>query len=479
MAKITLKFENKLQQSVIVIPFVTAGEGEMEDNPIGTQNTDVKQNLLYGIRVPLVKVNDIVIDADSILYMELDGSGPLPTLELTFIDHTYKIKGLQQPGNDNEVRLQILPRMEKAYKKIDMTFYISSVSESGGVMSLSCIYKVLELYNNHIKCFGQISSYEVFEQLAHECKLGFASNVAGSNDKRYLYAPNISYNKFMSNIINSSGDSGNDINSKILYDYWIDFWNNINFADIYERFNAVDSDDDIQIYVPRYDFTIIDEADKDIYIKTTAVLSNHPFYVDSELYIDSYNVVNNSPIISKGSSRIISIYDMIGGESKDYLLENKDQLKDLVTVAQYGGENYEEFNYLLAGECRDFMRNKMTEETIEVTVHGPLLSLMRGSKVNLKWFDVSDELHRTKQQLGIKGDSIKSNIPLETSEENDNDSTHQLHINAQVSGQYYILSSTIIFENNTWSNRLRLTRPKINKMKYIDLSEVTEQINRN
>lgn len=479
MAQITIKSDNQLQQTPIVIPLATPGKDEINNNRTGF-NTDIKQTLLYGIRIPLVKVNDIVVDAQDILYMELNGMDIIPRLELTIKDSTGTIKGLQQPSSDNEVRIQILPRMDNAYKKIDMTFYITNTTGTDGdedELRLSCIYKVLNLYNNHVKCFGRVSTYEMFEKLAHECKLGFASNVEGSNDERYLYAPNISYLDFMNNAIKTSGDSGNSLESKVMYNYWIDFWNNINFVDIYERFNTIEPDDQIKIYISKYEQTMTqDSNDDEVYMHVPAVLSNHPLQMESELFIDSYDPVNNTSVIGNGSDRVITIYNMNDGEAIDYLLQDGDQKKDLVTKAVYMGENYEEFNYLLASECRNFMNHKMLSETIEVTVHSPLIQLMKGGKVNIKWYDINPKLARTKEKLGIKDDDIATNIEVETPETTEENTDLRYHINKQITGQYYILGNIITFENGEWSNRLKLTRPKDQKSQYIDMQEATKQI---
>jgi hypothetical protein len=477
MSKIQIKSNHQLQQTPIVIPLLTPGGKEME-NPFVGHNGDIKQTSLYGVRVPLIKINDVVVDALDVLYMELDGTGMLPRLNITVRDSRGTIKGLNNPSVDNnEIRVQILPRMENAYKKIDLTFYITQTDADDDIMNFTGVYKVMDLYKNRIKCFGQVSSYEMFEQLAHECKLGFASNITASNDKRYVYAPNISYLSLMQQAIGYSGDSGNSIQSKILYDCWIDFWNNVNFADIYERFDSVDDDKDMMIYISRYKQPLSQNTmDEETYMYTPATLSNHPIYMDTELFIDSYSNTNNSSLLSTGSDKVITIYNIDGGEALDYLLEDGKQKKTLNTVAQYIGENYEDFNYLLAKECREYMFSKMLDETIEVDVHSPLLQMMRGSKVNLRWYDTNIHLARIKQSLNIKDDDITTNIDTEPHPTNDTNPNARFRVDKQVTGQYYILGNIITFADGEWNNHLRLTRPKDQKFKYLDLSEISKLI---
>lgn len=477
MSKIEIKFDNKLKQTPIVIPLVTPDSDETQDNFTGV-GTDIKQTLLYGVRVPLIKINDIVVDALDILYMELDGTGILPHLEIAVRDSRGTIRGLNSPSIDNnEIRVQILPRMEKAYKKIDLTFYITNTSADGDVINFSGAYKVFDLYTNRIKCFGQTTTYKMFEQLATECQLGFSSNISSSDDSRYIYAPNISYLSLMQRAIESSGESGNSLQSKVLYDCWVDFWNNVNLADIYERFNSVDSDKDMQIYVSGFNQPLSpDTEDEEDYMPTPATLSNHPLYMDTELFIDSYSNVNNSSLLNKGSDRVVTIYNINDKEAIDYFLEDGQQKKSLNTVAQYVGECYEDFNYILAAECRDYMKNKMLDETIEVDVHSPLLQLMRGSKVNILWYDINAHLARVQQSLGIKEDSIETNITTGSSPSNDEDPNARYRMNKQVTGQYYVLGNVITFADGEWNNHLKLTRPRDQKFQYLDMSEVIKNI---
>jgi hypothetical protein len=93
---------------------------------------------------------------------------------------------------------------------------------------------------------------------------------------------------------------------------------------------------------------------------------------------------------------------------------------------------------------------------------------MRGGKVNLTWYDTDAKLLDLKDNMGIKNSDIESNIPLP-----DGGDEHRpgprYSINKTVSGQYYILSSVIKFENNLWSNTLQLVRPREGVMNPLEL----------
>lgn len=475
MAQIKVKFDHSLEQSPIVLPLVTptAEQTDGESSP----NKNVQQTLLYGILAPLVKINDIVVDINDVMYFQLDGRERIPSLSLIIRDSNRKISCLQHPGPDNEVRIQILPRFENAYKKIDMTFYIDDMKLDGNMIKLNCIYKVIDLYNSRIKCFGEMGTYKFFETIAQELKLGFASNTEESEeDKRYIYCANDSYQSTMRRVIETSGDSGNNIDSRMLYDYWIDYWNNINLADVYERFNAVDSDEDMMVWVaPGTPDVAAESNTEQSYIQVPACVTNYPTKLGTELYIRDYKLVNSSNQSRKGSDRVVSVYNIKTGESLDWLLGDGDQQKDVFVKYDYVGENYRDFNYLLAQQCHSRMDQKMKEQIVEVTLDSPALFLTRGGKLNLEWYDVDSTIRDVKERLGIDDSALVTNKEFQSTDYDEN-TTAQYILNKQVSGQYYILNSVIRFKNGLWSTTLQLSRPRESRQTYLDLSEITKSI---
>lgn len=481
MSQIKIIRDHNLHLSPIVVPLGTPKLDEQANNDV-EMITPFSQTSVYGIIAPLIKVNDIVVNYIDIVYFELDNKGHIPTLDFIVQDPKGLMKGLQQPSSDNEVRIQILPKFENAYKKIDMVFYIDSCDDLGeSGLSFSCSYKVLDLYKNHVKCLGEVTTYEALDKLSTECQLGFASNVEGTNDKRYLYCASESYKWFMNKIIETSGDDKMGLQSMVLYDYWIDYWNNINLVDIYERFLSVDSYDDMMIWASplmdgEHDFSHFSKEDE-LYIQVPAIISNHPTNTSEDLSIESYQVVNNSTSLSKGSDRIISTYKMEDGEALDYLLTDGDQKKDLTTQYSYIGECYREYDYLLASECREMKYDKMKCETIEVVLNAPTLAITKGSKVDLHWYDSNNDLQNTKEGLQEEEPQTNINVPeLAKSVNTDYGPVYQL--NTQVSGQYYVMSNTIIYQDSMWQHVLTLTRPRDTKNSYVDglTQEVEKQL---
>lgn len=473
MSQIQVKFDHTLEQSPIILPLVSPGPTETDDTIIGIQTQQTK---IYGVATPLLRIGDIVVDFPDIRHLELNLEGSIPSLYAEVTDTNNLIKGLNNPGSETEVRLQIIPRFDNAYKKIDLTFFVQSYTEENGILSFDCAYKVLPLYQSQVKCYGELTTYEFFETISKELGLGFATNVESSNDLRYIYCAQKSYISMMSDVISSSGDSGNDIQSQVLYDWWIDPWNNVNFVDVYERFLSVDTPEEMQIYISPGPLDVSQAStDDQEYTMVTATLTNNPMMQGTDLYVHEYETENSS--MSGGSDRVISTYSIDEKEAIDYLIQDGDQKKDIFVSHEYLGECYREFDYLLAASCRNMLRNKLEVEKIIVTAHQPLFAIPRGSKVNLKWFDKNENLNAKKQLLGVNEEEVFSNIPL-----NEQDpkvyQTYDLdyRLNRQISGQYLVLGNLIMYDNATWYNKFSLVRPRDQKCPYIDLDEEIKQL---
>jgi hypothetical protein len=52
----------------------------------------------------------------------------------------------------------------------------------------------------------------------------------------------------MDKAIETSGESGQSIESKVMLDYWVDFWNNLNLVDVWERYTTVEPDENIKVW---------------------------------------------------------------------------------------------------------------------------------------------------------------------------------------------------------------------------------------
>lgn len=457
MSIIIKEFDDTLEKSEIVMPLLSSSSNEAGEN-YQNEKTDKSQTSTFGISTPLIKINNTIIDFDAVLFFSITSSGKLPELLLIVEDRFELISNIDKPGKDNEVRIQILPRFENAYKKINLTFYINDINVNGNIVNLSCIYKLSSLMSSQYKTFGKIDTYNLFKRIAKDTHLGFASNISTLNDDRYVYCNNTS----LLDIMNSEIELSNS--TEHILDWWIDFWDNINLADIKERYNIVDSDKDLQIWVTGQisDITVDQEV---IPVQTTAVISNNPSMSSSELFVSDYNnIITPGVVVVEGSDIVYSVYEDNESDYNDYFIQDGDIKEDIVVHYNYLGENYGSYNYTLAKHLRQSYIRKMNSEQVKVTMKTPVLGLMRGHKVNFIRYTNDDKLEnrmRVLEENGFINRNIESNIPLSKYEipESERLSNGNFIIDKTVSAQYLISEVEIIYSESEWNYILTLIKP--------------------
>ena len=460
MSIITVKFDNTIEKSNIIMPLLSSSSKEAGENYNNYNLTDKAQTSVVGIFTPLIMINNTVIDFDAVKYFNLKSVGRLPELVMTVEDKYELITNIDKPENDNEVRIQIIPRFDNAYKKIDLTFFISSIQVNGSLIKLTCTYKLSSLVSSQFKTYGEIDTYSLFKTIATETKLGFASNIDELDDIRYAYCDN----KSLLDLMNSEIQYSNA--KEHIIDWWIDLWDNINLVDIKERYEAVDSDEDLQIWIADQiaEVTIDNEIEP---IQITAVLNNLPMYSNSELYVKDYSI-NNRPgaNIFRGTDKVCGVYNDIEKEYSDTLIQDGDIKNDIFTKYNYIGEIYGDYNYLISKELRESFLQKMITETVNITLQTPLLALMRGHKLNFIRYVNNDKIEEKMQNLeesGLIDRNVDSNIHLSKYDIAEDSGNGKFVIDRTVSGQYLILGVNIVYSNYKWNYILNLAKPASTK----------------
>ena len=424
--------------------------------PIYSEDADnasaYKQTNVIGILTPIFRLNNITIPWEIVSYMQLN-CNPVPSLFLTMIDNFGLIKSLNTPGHDNVLYLQILPPFENAYKKIELSFYISNCSISGDVVSLVCSYYIPKWYDHVMKPYGKISSYELFEKVSNEYSLGFCTNIDGTKDSRYIYNPNMTPTELLSSEIEYSGEGDH------VFSWWVDFWNNINFIDLNKEYNEVLSDKDMMIWVSGN----LPGGSNPDYVpqpnRRPAVLCNLPVLAGDPLYIDEYWPKTTSNVTDK----IFEIYIMKDHSQKSTFIQDGDVYNDIFVKYEYGGELIGSYDYLSQKACRDMYLSKINSQTIQVSLNMPVLGLMKGGHVNLWWYDINNPVTDD-----IDNSDIKSNIPLP---DNIDLGDSRSMINKTVSGQYYIMDVQYTYSSFRWSCLYTLGRPAQSVERLNEVSE--------
>lgn len=455
MSQITVEFDNTLELSEIVVPIVSSSSAEAGEGYSDRGMLDKMQTSVFGIQVPLIQINSTVVDYDAVQFFSLKSEGVLPELTMIIEDRYEFISNIDKPKSDNEVRIQIIPRFDNAYKKVNLSFYITNISVSGKMVRLSCAYKMPKMTSSKFESLGQLDTYSLFKQSAQDTGLGFATNISQMTDNRYIYCDNKSWLDLLNEEIQFAA-----ADTQIL-DWWIDLWNNINLVDIQERYNAIDSDEDMKIWIANQVNEVSTDETTDG-VETVALIHNHPAQNHSELFVTDYSIQNTpGQHLSRGTDHMYSIYEDVNDEYLDYLIQDGDIQNDIFTKYEYLGEVIGEHNYLLQKELRKCFLQKISADSIKVTLQSPSLGLMRGHKVNFIRYVNDDKIENTMTNLeeaGLIDRNVDSNIPLSDFDLTGNDDNGRYIVDRTVSGQYLIQSVNIQY-NDGWKYVLTLIRP--------------------
>lgn len=462
MSQIQIEFDNKLEKSEIVIPLLNSSKENTGTEVDESNLTDKEQLKVFGIQVPIIMINHTVIDFDAVKYFDLKSEGKLPELIMMVEDRYELINNVDKPGLDNEVRIQILPKFDNTYKKINLTFYISKINVNGSIIKLTCTYKLNKLVSSKFESFGEIDTYNIFKNAALDTGLGFASNTKENElDKRFVYCDNKSWMNLLDEEIQFA-DSSN-----VILDWWIDLWDNINLVDIKERYLTIDSDNDIAIWISGQ----VNDVNKDVDlkpIKVPAIINNHPANNNSELFVKNYSI-DTSPgsYMSYGSDKVYGIYEDIKNEYIDHLIQDGDIKSDIFTKYEYLGESYGDYNYLLSKYIRSGYLQKISSEKIKCTLNSAVIGLMRGHKVNFIRYVNDDKVENKLKRLEeseIIDRNIESNIPLNDYEITNDGGNGKFILDKTASGQYLITAVEFLYNNNEWNYILTLVKPGKDKV---------------
>ena len=433
--------------------------------------TDVDQTDVYGVMLPIISLNGVVVGYRDLVRFELDMTGRMPSVYFKFTDRKNYFKKYVDAGNDNELRVQILPPVEDTYKKIDLTLFVDEITINGETIEGRAIYKLASFTSDQYEALGMLSTFELFDYVSLQTGLGFASNVTQTSDNRYM---SCNYNSYKDLIDSEIEKSVSDLTQ--VYDWWIDGNNYLTLCNIRERVNSIDSDDDMKVWSSTNvdDFTRGNGKDT---MEITCLLTNHPQMSTSDLFVFDKEIAN-TPVTHSNTKVVSSFYEEYQDYRSDYVGDG-DIVRDEFMGMEYGGEIYGSYDYMFSGQARELFLSKMKSELVILKMKKPMLGLMRGQQLKFVWYsnDAQDTYNKQTFDAMAKGgadavvmtdDQIMINYP-ELSWLNDfrigseNADTWPMVLDMLYSGQYTVIGQYLIYENQSWYCEVHVTRPKERK----------------
>lgn len=225
-------------------------------HPMHTQEEDFRKGAtqeqdntkIDGIKAPILKVNNRVIDFGSIIYFNLKNIGIFPEIELTIYDDAGMINFGDAPGLNNVITVILIPPIEGSYKKISLDFYITDYNNTAGIAHYKGMFKCMPLDETQLKqvtfhesggCNSKFcelsantkpSTYEFFHVIAEEVGLGLAAtqHVKDVSDNRYRILSSQTYRDVIKQHLDFSG-----LDETTMLDAWVDLYGYICIANVY------------------------------------------------------------------------------------------------------------------------------------------------------------------------------------------------------------------------------------------------------
>ncbi len=268
--------------------------------------------ILAGYNFPVVKINNTYLKADEILRIEVESKNFLPTIHAELDLRSSNVLVINMPKDGDIISIYFRTSSD-SYKPIRADFVIngfrsSKVSQTK-VTSTDYYVKMYiegELFIPAIKSdvepFAFLgNSAEAMQNLAERMNLGFSINDTDPpEDKQVWYCYADTPMAYIRDIIDHSYKDDDTF-----YDAWIDLFYNLTFIDVNLMLGktgmpdpSIEIVDEIHNRIGEEFFKFTDE-ERSKALDGLKVLTNHPAFLNSAFFIEDYNPINKSTLISK------------------------------------------------------------------------------------------------------------------------------------------------------------------------------------
>ena len=254
---------------------------------------------------PLLYFNGLPLDGNDIDYFKLSNDEFFPHFEMVFRDSSNKLKEDIYPLDNAILSIFIKARSEYLmpvrmdFKITDFRTIKYTKGETNKIkLKASGVLDINSLYKMEFKSYKG-SSYDVLKKLAIENNLGFATNINNTNDEMSWINPA----EYVYHFIKKLTENSYKDDSSFMWSY-IDFYYNLCFVDI-----EVQLADDISDQQQALNYVDYIKEEKIIPLK----LTNHPDFNTTNMYIDKYNIINETTKVNLklGYKHYIRWYDKL------------------------------------------------------------------------------------------------------------------------------------------------------------------------
>jgi hypothetical protein len=233
-------------------------------------------------------LDKLLVEAKDIIYFKLYGDNYIPELECTFRDPTNKLADYMFPLDKAVVSLMIKSNSENLMP-IRCDFYVKNFNllkqgtRDDKIYTMKCILDIPIIIKN--SSFSKMSSFQVLQSIAQDTILGFVTNIDDTNDTMTWVNPGEDY---ILDFIPSVVATAYKNDDSFLWAF-VDYYYNLNYIDVETALNEDTTNQQ----------TILNSMDTTGSEQTIPlILSNHPDKRSTNLYVDRWNLDNDSTDIN-------------------------------------------------------------------------------------------------------------------------------------------------------------------------------------
>lgn len=420
-----------------------------------------------GSMMPFLIFNTHTFNYKQIENLTLTYDGPLPKLKFVIYDVSNEFTTLFLPSDDDDVALYLKPH-NSTYKPIYMRFTPIVIKNTEGYFTFTCLPKIPTLYMDKIQAFSNLTSYDVFSQIADELQLGFASNVDNTDDKMTWLMCSENYIQFMNKEINHVYKDETSF-----FTWFIDYFYNINFVELNNQFG---------IYREQNTFlSLIDPVAQEklsdgneFEFEGKLIFSNVDHFRGTSNYIVDYGIINNSGEIKirEGYEKFAQFFDSELNEfqnqkvtpnyetnSNNYIRPNKFDssiTKDVYLGLQQTNSNTKNVhdNYLYAHVFNKHNKEEINKMKLKISLDKANFHIYKNQSIPIAIYEY-EELN--KHKLGVK-----NNIDVQ-------EEKPRAVLLEQYSGHYVIDNISFHYTNDNYyiKQEITLTRREWPKPKQV------------
>lgn len=453
-----VQFDPAIEKPIVAQPYVSE-----EDN----ENMVYESTKTDGFDVPIVLLNQQVLQSQFINSLEINYWGFTPTLEIIVDDPKEDIQYIGSPGLKNFVAVILCPQSDGVYRSIAMPFYIKDrINLTTTQIKYVCEYYNLGLTDVKSMQIGddKLTTYEFCEKIAKLLNIGFActENCKTVSDKRYRQSYSQRFKDFIQEQINISG-----LDKDSIFDAWIDTHGYLNLVNLSWIFDKDVKAENLTIVVnPKIEIPTKNNSDYKEPFEVQRTLMQYDQYPFDVLRITKkYNTLNTNKTTEDGTDASFWILTSVGDEN---ILEMQDIQMDEDSIEGKDNDTYKfrktvflgcemsDEPYMIQEQIRKRWLEKKRSKQLAVELMRPNYGLERGTLVNIgiietepqKMRTISQNFQNTQKETKVEGENFNIDNNAEPLKISDVTDGNMGIANPALSGMYYIDGMKYIYNKD-------------------------------